>query len=322
MLAAAPDAPAQPPEAAAAQPIIRDIAFHGLEHVSPELAAQIAQAVLHALVGKTYDDKLVQNAVIALRNTGWYADVASATVPMEGGVRLLFTVKENPIVLQEAVTGFEHLTAQQRQLVLDAAQTLQNLPVNNNAETLGAQKLRDLGWFRQCTCTRADVPGGVRLNFSVMELPVIAGIAFVGHTRFTEQQLWRQIAMRPGLVLNRNTVRDDAQAIEAMYAKQGFTQTRVQDYHLSDDNTLVFVIMEPTIKRVVIAGNTTTTEATIRNALTFHVGDIYNIDAISESLKKLDALALFKDITSIPEPDPTPDKLLVTVHVQEREHNP
>ncbi len=187
--AAESDTPATPVEEAPTSPMVRDIAFHGLEHVSPDLIAQIERAVPHTLVGNPYDKDAAQNATDVLRNTGWYANVESSTEPMEGGVRLLFTVKENPIVLQVVVTGFEHLTDPQQQSVLNVAQSLRNLPVNNNAETMGAQKLRDLGWFRSCECTKAAVPGGVSLNFAVAELPVVTGMAFTGNTKLTAAEL-------------------------------------------------------------------------------------------------------------------------------------
>ena len=272
----------------------------------------------HTLIGKPYDKDVAVNAKNALANTGWYADVQLTTEPMEGGVRLVFTVTENPLVLQVAVTGLVHLTAEQQQSVLATAQSLQNLPVNNNAETMGAEKMRDLGWFRQWKCTRAAFPGGESLLFSVTEMPVIAGVTFTGNTRFTASEISRMACIPIGEVLNRNEIRDAGMNIEKLYSLFGYTQSRVIDYHLTDENKLVFTIFEPIIGQIIIVGNSKTPAATIFNALTFHVGDVYNVDAIQESLKQLDALGLFWDISSVPEPGATPGTLRETVRVEER----
>ena len=84
-----------------------------------------------------------------------------------------------------------------------------------------------------------------------------------------------------------------ARTIEAKYAQLGYTQACVADYTLSDENVLHFTIQEITISQIVITGNSTTPEATIRNALTFQVGDVYNNNALQQSLRKLEVLGLF-----------------------------
>ncbi len=223
-----------------------------------------------------------------------------------------------PIIRELVFSGFVNLPPQGQQLVRGAVKSQVGQPLNEETVKQDEERIRDLGSFRFVSHAVETLADGVRLTFTVMELPVVTGIEFAGNTKFTTQQLLNQIHTRPGQVLNRNQIRDDGQAIETLYAQKGYTQTRVQDYHLSDDNKLVFIIFEPRIGEIRFAGNTKTHDYVIRRQLMFHPGDVYNVNTVSQSLKNLDNLGIFQDISAVPEPGAEPGTLIETIRVAER----
>ena len=205
-----------------------------------------------------------------------------------------------PTIREVVFSGFVNLPPEAQQHVREAVQSKPGQPYNEDTAKQDEERIRDLGSFRYVSHDTEKLDNGIRLTFTVIELPVIKGIEFVGNTKLTTQLLYNQIRTRPGQVLNRNHIRDDGQAIEALYAQRGYTQTRVQDYRMSDDNTLSYIIFEPRIGEIRFAGNTKTRDYVIRRQLMFHPGDVYNVNTVGQSLKNLDSLGIFQDISAVP----------------------
>lgn len=208
---------------------------------------------------------------------------------------------EPAAIIREIVfNGVLHIPPDAQQRVRTVIKSKVGQPYNTETVKSDIVAIRDLGWFRSVNADEVKLADGVQLAFTVVELPVITGIEFVGNTKFTTQQLLNLLATRTGQVLNRNTIREDGMTIEARYAQLGYTQTRVQDYHLTDDNKLVLIIFEPRIGEIRFDGNTKTRDYVIRRQLMFHPGDVYNVNTVSQSLKNLDNLGIFQDIAAVP----------------------
>lgn len=232
-IAAVPNStPAQPVSAVAAAPttiappLVQDISFRGLEHLSPDMLAEINKIVAKAQIGRPYDEPVTQVEKTALLALGWYTNVDMSTEPVDGGIRLVFTLKEMPTVLQVTVTGMKNLTAAQQQSVMAYATALRNLPLNKKT----AGSLKDLGWFSRVSYDTKSITGGIDLLFSVSENPVVTGIVFTGNTQLTAAELTKVVnsqGVHIGEVLNRNQVGAAGIAIEAAYAQQGYSQSRI-----------------------------------------------------------------------------------------------
>ena len=298
-------------------PTCRILPFAGFEHISADMLGRINQLVPRAQIGLPYDDAAAQTEKTALLALGWYAAVDTTIEPVLDGVRLVFTVKENPTVLQVQVEGLKNLSALQQQLVLSPAKALQNLPSNTKTAEAVKGAMQQLGWFRNCSYNSQPVKDGVQLVYTVVEAPLINAVTFQGNTQLSNDDLAKAVGLHPGAVLNQDLVKLAGQAIEAAYAKKGYTQTRVGDATVSAENNLQFIISETVISKIIIEGNVQTSEETIRNALTFKEGDIYNSNAISESMRKLNALGVFKEVQVIAEPGKDPGTIDEKIIVKE-----
>jgi len=68
---------------------------------------------------------------------------------------------------------------------------------------------------------------------------------------------------------------------------------------------LQFTIFEPKIGEIRIESDKktlTTRDYVIRRELLFKVGDVYNEQAIKDSLQALERLSIFQEVTAVPEP--------------------
>ncbi len=305
-------------QGADAPPILQDIAFRGLEHASPEMLEEIAHVVPKTQIGLPYDEAAMQTEKTALLALGWYANVDTSIEQLEGGIRLVFIVKENPTVLVVTVDGLKNLTEQEQQMATDPAKALQNLPLNSKTVEAVKGQIQQLGWFLTCACASKPVKDGVLLQYTVTEAPVINAVVFEGNTQMSNDDLAKIVCVHPGAVLNHDLLLQAAKSIESAYAKKGYTQTRVTDEKVADDNSLHFSICETVINKITIEGNDQTPLETIQGALTFKVGDVYNVNIISDSVRKLNALGLFTEVQAIAEPGKDQGTVEEKIVVQEK----
>lgn len=301
-----------------APPVLQDIAFRGLEHLSPEMLARISQAAPKTQIGQPLNHEAFDGEKRALLEFGWFASVDASTEDIEGGVRLVFIFKENPTLLQVDCTGMKQLALGKQQQVTELTRALQNLPFNTTAARAVIDTIQAFGDVERCTYIMTPLNGGARLAFNVIEAPVITAIAFEGNTGISSDELQKILNIKPGDVFNRKDIAPNTLAIEKAFADKGYTESRVTDIKITEKNTLAFTIHEPTIAEIHIEGNKKTPEATIRAALTIKVGDVYNVNALRQSLKNLDNLQLFRDVSANPEPGKTPGTLNITFKVVER----
>ena len=304
--------------AADVPPVVQDIVFHGIEHVSAEITAQLDTLVPKAQIGQPFDDVALRVEGLALLDTGWYASVITSTEPVAGGLRLVFTCKENPTVLQVDFDGLKTLTAAQQQLVTSVGKSLQNLPLNKKATSAAQEQLQQLGVFRECTSTTTRLKDGILLVFSVVETPLISAITFEGNTRLTSDELTQAVNLHSVRSLDHTAIEKATLAIEAAYARKGYTMTHVTGVSHSDDNVVHITITEAKIGTITFDGNVQTPEDTLRKTLTFTEGDFFNQNTLTESVQKLDALGLFQDVQATPQPGKEQGSVDVLIKVQEK----
>lgn len=200
--------------------------------------------------------------------------VMLAGISLPGAVFAQGAADQGQIVNDIVFNGLQNISAAAQQHLHGILKSKIGQPYNKDTVAADGLAIRDEGWFRSVHSETEMFQGGVRIIFTVVENPVIAGVEFVGNTRLTSMQLLTLISTKTGTVLNRNLISADAQAIETAYTLKGYAQTEVVDYQLTDDNKLVFTIFEPKIGEIRIEGNSKTRDYVIRRQLTFHAGDI------------------------------------------------
>lgn len=227
---------------------------------------------------------------------------------------------EQPIIREIVFQGFANTTESVRQQVrTEAVKSTVGEPYSDEKAEDDQERILDLGWFFRATYRTEPVEGGVKLIFVLVENPTITAVDFIGNTQLTDEALAALVKVKPGNVLNRDLITDDAQAIKQAYSRNGYTLVEITGIEISEEGRLEFYIYEPIVSEVRIEGNSKTREVVIRQELVVHPGDVYRENAIRESLRNLEERDLFQDVTAVPEPGTDPGTVVVTVRVKERE---
>ena len=214
--------------------------------------------------------------------------------------------------------GFQHVSSLVQAQTEQAIKSKVGQPYNKTVAENDVTEILSLGWYFRASENPEPMENGIRMVFNVVENPVITGVSLIGNTRISTADLLKVIQTKPGTVLNKNLVGQDAARIKEAYGKLGFTLTTVADIQITKDGVLQFFIFEPHIGEIRIEGNKKTEEKVIRRELIFKPGDVYNETDVTHSLTRLQHLNIFKEVTALPEPGTEPGTLIIVVSVTEQ----
>lgn len=198
-----------------------------------------------------------------------------------------------PIVTAINVRGNAHVPADRITAVI---RTQVGTPLDPKALAADQNAILALGFFTDVKTDVRSTPGGVSVNYIVIENPVVSKIVFAGNAHVTGDILAALMDTTSGSVLNTNTLRDDVQKINSYYDKLGYTGTRhVQDIKIDPDGTLRLAIKEGvTVTSVDVTGNTIISQAQIFSVMKTKPGVTYSDQTFQDDLEAVNKL--YKDI--------------------------
>jgi len=185
--------------------------------------------------------------------------------------------------------------------------------------TRDRQAVLNLGWFQTVALERESVENGVRLVFRVVENPVIQDIQFEGAGKLTPDQLLSVMQTKPGTVYNTYRLARDAQAVEDLYQKNGYSLALVIGQRIDEQHILTLVIAEGVIESVEVRGNTYTKPRVIRRYVRTRPGDTYNDKQVSQDVARIANTGFFETVRRDAEVGREPGKVILVITVVEKQ---
>ncbi|CUU37445.1 MAG: BamA/TamA family outer membrane protein [Armatimonadetes bacterium] len=128
---------------------------------------------------------------------------------------------------------------------------------------------------------------GVRIQFEVVENPLIKEVQFFGNTVFRSEQLLELIRNKPGMVFNTNFTRIDAEEIVRAYAKEGYAALIEGIVPDEETGTVRVYITELKVNSIRVEGNTKTQPYVILREVRTKPGDLYNLNRWQRDLNRI-----------------------------------
>ncbi len=284
---------AEPPAKTATQPkpAIKKIDVQGYQRISQ--AGVIGAARLKE--GDPYDPKTVEEAVNHLWTLGAFEDIKVHSEPFEGGIRLLFIVKERAVVGKIVFVGNKSVKDDKLKEVLEfrAKDYLNRYLVQSGRDKL-VEKYHDEGFpFVEVSVQTEEAERRITVTYSIQEGPrvKVRAINFVGVTAYSAYKLRQMMqtsiyrwVLNPG-VYKEETLHNDLIVIRDFYRSNGWLDVVVgrELTYSSDKSSLYITIRVQEGERykllgVSIAGNDLFTEAEIRLKLTLKEGSFFVTD--------------------------------------------
>ena len=218
-------------------------------------------------------------------------------------------------VVEVVVRGNETVPVDE---ILAVVSTKVNDPLNEEKLRNDVQAILNLGEFADAVVRIEPVPDGVRVAFVVVENPIVKAIDVKGNTIFPTPEIIKTLGVATGKVLNTVTMRNGIRATEKLYQDKGYVLARVQDVNVSPEGTLELTLSEGRIEAIKVEGLKKTHEYVVLRELTFKPGDVFNVNQVNASLKRLFQLQFFSDVKATPGPGTAPETVDVTISVTEQ----
>lgn len=198
-----------------------------------------------------------------------------------------------PVITAINVRGNAHVPADK---ILAVVRSQVGTPLDTKEIANDQNAILALGFFTDVKTDIRATPGGVSVNFIIIENPVVAKIVFTGNQHVTADILGALMDTTAGSVLNTNTLRDDVQKINSYYDKLGYTGTRhVQNIKIDPDGTLHLDIKEGvTVANVNITGNTIVNTFAILAVMKTKKGVTYSDQVFQDDLSAI--TKLYRDV--------------------------
>ena len=286
------------------------------------------------------DQDLLEDSALrikwALQAEGyWRAAVDVQPQEQPRGDQVIVTVTVNRgkkyYLRDVVVTGNAHFTTQQIKDVL-AIQTGERFREDEVRARVQALiiKYGDDGFNpdvdlipEEVPSTRADGDGEVIVRLPIVEGPlrILKAIGVVGASQIPEAEVRKVVRSQPGQPFRDQQIRQDNDAIFALYRNAGYESAVVRVTLADGPNyTATFTIAEgpqTIVDHVLVAGNVRVRTNTIIGQVQLREGEPYGAAARAESLRRLNELAIFRRVTITTAPAVGENRVDVIVNVEE-----
>ena len=327
-------------------PIVARVAFEGNREVEDDTLASEVQLKARAVYTRARVQADVQRILDVYRRQGYYAAAVNPKIINLDSNRIdvVFEINEGPTTKIRAINfiGNEAFSDSQLRFVISTTQTnllsflkgtniydpdrlsldrelLRQFYLKNgyaDARILSATADLDRdgrGFFITFTISE-----GERYRFGAIDVESALPSLNVDALRGS-------ILTRAGRVYNAEKVEKTVEALTISVSQQGYAFGQVRPRFERDEAThtmgVVYVIEEGPriyIERINVVGNFRTEDKVIRREFRLAEGDAYNRLLVEAARKRLRALGYFKTVDIDTDPGSAPDRVILTVKVQEQ----
>jgi outer membrane protein insertion porin family len=215
--------------------IVKEIDIRGLKTIP----ADDVRRVINTQIDKPLDPDVLRQDISAIYGLGFFSeDIRALREPLDGGIRVVFELKENPVISEISIVGNRKISRKSIDAVVPVEKNkiLKTLSVLRTKEAI--EKLYADGGYHQA---KVDVaveqiePGKARLNITIDEGEriLITDVIFRGNKSIPGWRLRLVMANKGSWLFFRNyfdrlTFRDDLENIAALYRSKGFFDVQVK----------------------------------------------------------------------------------------------
>ncbi|MFQ5882145.1 MAG: outer membrane protein assembly factor BamA [Candidatus Methylomirabilales bacterium] len=225
-------------------PIVKQIDIRGNQRVESDAIRQRIQT----RVDDRFSPEQIRGDVERLFQMGFFDDVMVEAEELEGGLRLIYVVKEKPIIRSIRIDGAEEIQEEDIQDRIDIAEgTIFNPPtVGRNADKIrrfyeeeGFYTAQVAGRFEKISDREADVVFEIQegARFFVRDIKFVGNKGLkdgkIGDVMATKERFFIPL-IRPG-ILKRSDLEQDVERVKALYLDHGYLQVKVAEPEIHVD---------------------------------------------------------------------------------------
>jgi outer membrane protein insertion porin family len=270
-------------------------------------------------VGDPYTGEAIRTQIRLIYEMGFYEDVRSETEPAQGGVAIVFVVREKPFITDIVFDGNDNLNDDKlkEKITIRNNSFLDQQQAKESAERV-RQAYQEDGYYnvQVVPVIQAVEEDRKRLTFFIKEgdRAKIKTVVFDGMTVFKKKEIFKNLATREwvplyGLItrfelpsvfsdsglLKRDELANDAERIRGNYYNKGYLNVQVSTpvVELTEDKkwfTVTFTVVEGppfTVGEIGYRGNTLFEEEELKAGSKLVSGEIVSVTKVFEESKRV-----------------------------------
>lgn len=327
------------------RPLVTDLQFRGMKKVKASDSEVINALAIHA--GAVYDPvrakATTRNITEIYQQKGYLdAQVDFKLIPHGNNTAVgVIEVKEGPAVKISSIKFVGNKAFSARELRGQMETRQHNLlSIIFSTGYLDQKKLqadvdRLTSFYYQHGYVNAQVSqpsitrtgDALTVSFNIDEGPQykVGTVAVAGDLKVPQKDLLAKLTLKPKQVFSGTDMQHDVLTLSDFYSDRGYAYVNVDPRTEVDPLTRVVNVSyniapgrEVLVDRIRIVGNTKTSDKVIRRVLTIQEQEPYSTGKIQRSKQRLDSLGYFSNTRISTEPGPSPDKIDLTINVQEQ----
>ena len=150
-----------------------------------------------------------------------------------------------------------------------------------------------MGFFTEIETSKENVPGGVALEYKVVEKPTVSEIVFEGNSDIKSEDLQAQITIKPYEILNYAKIKESVTKLEKYYEEKGFYLVKIEpstEVVVANETVkLKFMITESDkvkVKKITIVGNNNLKDSYLKPRMAIQEAGFFSAMSSSGSFKQ------------------------------------
>ena len=277
--------------------------------------------VLSVKIGDPLVETKVQRDIQSIFDMGYFTDVKIDTRYFIGGVKLIFSVLENPTIKNIVFEG-NSIVPSDKLISLMETKTgviLNTKTLFGDMGTINQYYDEELGYLYKPTHIKdLKWTEDGDLKISLIEGLAIDKIEITGNTVFPTDKLMSYITFHKGEVFNQKIAKTDSDKIAALYEESDYILDTIRPNMDTETGTVSIRIVEAVLEEIKIEGNKRTKDYVIYRNMNTRVGQVLKRKRIQKDLERLNNIGYFSSVNVEPEAGSELGKVILVVKVKEQ----
>ena len=277
--------------------------------------------VMSMKIGDPLIASKVQRDIQSIFDLGMFTDVKIDQRYFIGGVKVIFTVLENPVVKNIV---FEGNTVVDSEKLLSLMETkvgniLNTKTLFGDTNSINQYYNDELGYLLKPTHIKdVNWTESGDLKIKIADGMVVNDIEIVGNTAYTTEKLRSFLTFKKGELFNQKTAKADTDKIAALYEKDDYILDTIRPTADPATGLVTIKIVEAVVEDIKVEGNTRTKDYVVFRHMNTKVGQILKRKRIQKDLERLNNIGYFSSVNIEPEAGSDIGKVVLAIKVKEQ----
>ncbi len=288
-----------------AEPLIRSVEINGNKKI--EEATILSK--IKSSVGTPFSANTVQKDIKSIYSIGYFDDVSVEVDPFEGGIKLIYNLKEKPTIISIDFQGNEKYDAEKlREKITLSSGAIASPPlISDNVDKITSFYRSEGYWHAVAIPVIREVSDDtVALTFQIDEgkKVVVKSITFEGNDNVSSRKIRKAMMTKKRWLFsfvtgsgyyNKDISRGDVERIRALYNSRGYLKVVISEpeTELNDEKTKVSIRISISEGKqystgdISFVGSTVFNEIELMEDLETSSGEIFNKSALRSDIDRI-----------------------------------